>query len=208
MPVVPPTPRFKIETTETNATRFIVPSRKNWFTIFFLGFWLTGWAFGEIMVLGIMATSIFGAVAGKAPNATTGLLGVSGFLLFWLAGWTVGGGFVIYTFFWQVAGKEVIEVSASGITIANKIFSFSRPKEFDSQYVKDLRVSQPADSMWSPWGRAGQFWGRGQGIIAFDYGAKTYRFGSGLDEAEAKMILSEIAQRCPQYLPRASQPGT
>ncbi len=58
--------------------------------------------------------------------------------------------------------------------------------------------------MWSPWGHAGQFWGVGQGIITFDYGAKTFRFGSGLDEAEAKMILSEITQRYPQYLPRDS----
>lgn len=202
MPIVPPTPRFKVETLDLNITRIIIPSRKNWFTIFFLGFWLTGWAVGEIMVLRIMATSIFGAVAGKAPNASAGLLGISGFLLFWLAGWTVGGGFAIYTFLWQVAGKEVIEVNSGGITIANKIFSFSRPKEYDAQYIKDLRVSQPANSMWSPWGHAGQFWGRGQGIIAFDYGAKTNRFGSGLDEAEAKMIIAEITQRYPQYAPQ------
>ena len=47
-------------------------------------------------------------------------------------------------------------------------------------------------------------WGKGEGVIAFDYGAKTFRFGSGLDEAEAKMILIEIAQRYPHYLPRAS----
>ena len=27
------------------------------------------------------------------------------------------------------------------------------------------------------------------GNIAFDYGAKTYRFGSGIDEAEARKIV-------------------
>jgi hypothetical protein len=37
------------------------------------------------------------------------------------------------------------------------------------------------------------------GSIAFDYGARTFRFGSGVDEAEAKQILAEIQQKYPQY---------
>lgn len=203
MPVVPPLPRFSVETLETG-TCITIPSRKNWFAIAFLGFWLMGWAFGEIAVLGVVGTSIFAALSGKATEASAGFLGVSGFLLIWLAGWTVGGGFALYTFFWQVAGKEVIEVSNSAITIAQKIFSFSRPKEYESTHIQALRVSPPIQSMFSPWSNAGRFWGIGDGLIAFDYGAKTYRFGSGLDEAEAKMILSEITQRHPQYAARNS----
>ncbi len=115
MPVVPPLPRFQVESLDT-ATRITIPSRKNWFIILFLGFWLMGWAFGEIMVLGIIGTSVFAAAVGKTPDASAGFLGVSGFLLFWLAGWTVGGGYAIYLFLWQVTGKEVVDVSFSGIT--------------------------------------------------------------------------------------------
>jgi endonuclease V-like protein UPF0215 family len=38
--------------------RISIPSRKNYFAIFFLGFWLIGWVFGEIMVGGIFITGI------------------------------------------------------------------------------------------------------------------------------------------------------
>jgi hypothetical protein len=37
------------------------------------------------------------------------------------------------------------------------------------------------------------------GAVAFDYGAATFRFGAGIDEAEAKQIVAEIQQKFPQY---------
>jgi len=40
-------------------------------------------------------------------------------------------------------------------------------------------------------------WGLTGGHIAFDYGAKTYRFGAGVDEAEAKQIVKQIVDRYP-----------
>ena len=40
-----------------------------------------------------------------------------------------------------------------------------------------------------------QLWGVGGGVLAFDYGARTYRFGAGLDEAEAKQVVIAIKQR-------------
>ncbi len=39
----------------------------------------------------------------------------------------------------------------------------------------------------------------GEGLIAFDYGARTFRIGSGVDEAEAKQVILIIQQRFPQY---------
>jgi hypothetical protein len=40
------------------------------------------------------------------------------------------------------------------------------------------------------------------GLLAFDYGSKTIRFGGGIEEAESKQVLSEITTRFPQYLGR------
>jgi hypothetical protein len=40
-----------------------------------------------------------------------------------------------------------------------------------------------------------RFWGIGGGLIAFDYGAKTFRFGASLDEAEAQDIVKELNRR-------------
>ena len=36
------------------------------------------------------------------------------------------------------------------------------------------------------------------GTIAFDYGARTVRLGSGIDEAEAHMIIESLRMRFPE----------
>jgi hypothetical protein len=206
MPVAPPLPRFQVESTESGV-RITIPSQKNWLIIIFLSIWLAGWSVGGLMAIGTLVIGVVATVWGTTTGdlqPSAGLFGVSGFMLIWLAGWAIGEFMVLYTILWRTVGKEVIDVGTSEIIIANKIFSFSRPKEYSSQYIKDLRVSQPSNSMWSPWSRMNTFWGKGEGVIAFDYGAKTFRFGSGLDDAEAKMILAEIAQHYPQYLSRNS----
>ena len=37
---------------------------------------------------------------------------------------------------------------------------------------------------------------KGGGVIAFDHGARTYRFGVGFDETEAKQIVTAIKKHC------------
>jgi hypothetical protein len=39
------------------------------------------------------------------------------------------------------------------------------------------------------------WWLGGNGTVAFDYGARTYRFGRGIDEAEAKQVVAELRPR-------------
>ena len=41
-------------------------------------------------------------------------------------------------------------------------------------------------------------------LLAFDYGAQTFRFGAGVDDAEARRILEKITARFPQYRTRAA----
>ena len=56
--------------------------------------------------------------------------------------------------------------------------------------------------MWNPfdWSGGMRVWGMGGGVIAFDYGARTVRLGSSLDEAEALLIVRELkaAHRFPE----------
>jgi hypothetical protein len=40
----------------------------------------------------------------------------------------------------------------------------------------------------------------GTRTIAFDYGAKTYRFGAGVDEAEAQAIVDTLRERWPSLV--------
>jgi hypothetical protein len=39
-----------------------------------------------------------------------------------------------------------------------------------------------------------EFWALHGGIMAFDYGAKTYRFGFGVDEPEAQELMEVLAE--------------
>jgi hypothetical protein len=46
------------------------------------------------------------------------------------------------------------------------------------------------------WGSSKQPWPLPQsGLIAFDYGAKTFRFAMSVDEAEAALIISDLERR-------------
>lgn len=211
MPVVqPPKERHKIQD-NGSSLKISLPSRKNYFALFFLGFWLIGWAFGEIMVGGMLIAAIVGFLF-NSPEISQmgggGLSGVSLFMFAWLAIWTVGGGFALYTFFWQLAGKEIIEVKNDSIRIQRAIFGMGRAKEYLSTHVKDLRISPLSmDNNIFNMSRATQFWGTTGGFLAFDYGAQTFRFGSGADEAESKQILEKIVSRFPQYRVRRSETG-
>ena len=171
MPVAPPLPRFQLQIAEAS-TRIIIPNRKNWYGILIAIIWLVMFIFIEITFTKSSSINSFS----DQPAI---------FLLF--------GGIGIFFLIWQIAGKETIIITNGLITIANGILVFSYPREYEAQHVKDLRVSQSFESN-SPFPIE-------PGVIAFDYGARTYRFGRGCDEAEAKMILAEITQRYPQYLP-------
>ena len=68
-------------------------------------------------------------------------------------------------------------------------------------HISNLRVSpQPFNPF--NFSASLQFWGVGGGAIAFDYGARTYRFGGGVDEAEANQIIATIKERYKLSLPR------
>jgi hypothetical protein len=206
MPIVqPPKERHSIQD-EGTSLRVTVPSRRNYFTMFFLGFWLAGWAFGEIMVGGILIAGITKLLFNTPELDKFGVAGfpwVGLFLLVWLGGWTLGGGFALYNFLWQLAGKENIEISNDSIRIQRAIFGLGRTKEYLTNYIKNLRVSPGVmDNNMFGWPRTSSFWANSGGYLAFDYGSQTFRFGGGIDEAEARQILEKIIGRFPQFRPR------
>jgi hypothetical protein len=191
MPVAPPAPRH---TLQDLGDRLIIsiPSVKQWFLIVFLAVWFLGWAVGEGVVASfLIAGPGFG---GAAPD---------GILILWLAIWTVGGGFAIYQLAWQLTGYEIIEVARQGITVSRVVFRFHTSREYSAEYVKELRVSSSNVNLNHPalWTYYYQYpWSHHSfGSLAFDYGAKTFRFGAGVDEAEAKQIMAQIEQKFPQY---------
>jgi hypothetical protein len=163
--------------------------------IIFLPIWLCGWAFGLVTAFWSLTT---GTVERLNPNSP---FSPSLFLVVWLIGWTVGGGFALFTWLRMVFGVEILEFKNNVISIKQKILSFEQSRDYDPQHIWRLRtVAIPAASIFNNH----HYWGQNMQSLAFDYGARTIRFGSGIDEAEAAQILELIQQKFPQYRPRES----
>jgi hypothetical protein len=173
----------RITITETSqGLRIVMPGRRSWFVIGFLGFWICGWGVAEVLV----PLQVF---QGDAPPEG------ESFMLAWFVVWTLGGLLAIYAWLWQVIGKEIITVQEQTVTTRRDIGGFGFNKVYDLPQMHNLRVwsvdINPLDFSSSL-----QLWGIGGGVIAFEYGGKTYRFGAGLDEAEAKQVVTAFTQRC------------
>jgi hypothetical protein len=181
--VQPSGPRHTAEDDGTTLT-LTIPAKRNVFLIAFLGFWLCGWAFGEIAA----PIAIFTA----KKNA-----GASLFILFWLCIWTVGGFFAIYAWLSMIRGREIILISPTTLSIKRDVLGAGRTKNYDMTKVTRLRFAPPTYNPFD-FQRSIAFWGLGGGVIAFDYGYSTIRFGTGLDEAEAEHILQRVCGRFPQ----------
>jgi len=80
------------------------------------------------------------------------------------------------------------------LAIKRDLFGTGRARQYDLAHVKHLRVVTPSFNPFD-FSSALQFWGIGGGLIAFDYGAKTFRFGAGVEEAEAQGIVTRLKSR-------------
>lgn len=179
----------KIEPADTRITitdtskglHIVMPCRRSWFVIGLLGFWVCGWAVAEVMVA-------IQFLNGDAPPEG------EFFMLAWFGVWTMSGLVAIYAMLWQIIGKEMVTVHGQTFKTRRDIGGFGFEKAYDFLQMRELRVGQvefnPMEISSSL-----QLWGVGGGVIAFEYGGKTHRFGAGLDETEAKQAVTAIKQR-------------
>lgn len=172
----PSGPRHTVTET-SDGIAICIPSQRNIFLLAFLTVWLCGWIVGE----GTLLTT-----AEEDPAFTFVLLCV----------WTLGGALAMAGWLWQLNGCEVITVSPAIISIRRQVFGYGFTKHFDASAVRQMRVAPIA---YNPFDfRSGMaFWGFGRGLVAFDYGFKTFRFGGGVEEPEARLIVKTVTDRVP-----------
>ena len=103
---------------------------------------------------------------------------------------------------WMFLSTEMVRLSSRELAMGRKFLGIGRMREFDLANVKDLRMGK---GLVSGYGRGASYASFSQafGTLVFDYGYKTYRFGTGLEEAEAKYLLSEIGSRFPAIMEKA-----
>ena len=94
----------------------------------------------------------------------------------------------------NLMGREEVLVHELRRTVRREIGGIGRSPIFHLTQVRDLRAS-PATYSPTSFSSGLAFWGLTGGNVPFDYGASTHRFGSGIDEAEARQIVRTIKQR-------------
>jgi hypothetical protein len=155
--------------------RIEIPTRpKNFVGLLVVLVVLTGWLLGWA-VEGISALRELNSLPRPEPQV----------LLF---GWLVVCGvftFVGYLWLWllqRLVGREVITVSPVSLDIVTH--PIGRLRRYRLTEISDLRVLEE---------------GR-EGVITFDYGASTVRFGLTIDPAEARQIVALLKERFGQYM--------
>lgn len=122
--------------------------------------------------------------------------------LLFMLGWTVV--WAISTLFlggwcWQtLVGREEVEVTSQELTVWLR--PFGRKLRYRLSDVKNLRVLEDVFASFGEQTRWWMWWFPSQGVLAFDYGASTVRFGTNLDPAEARQIVALIKERFGQYM--------
>jgi hypothetical protein len=117
----------------------------------------------------------------------------SAFMLVWITMWTIGGGVALWTWLWFTTGRERIRLRPDALVVRREVLGLGRAREFEITRVRHLRVVPLTPDPWNAAMR--NRWGVGGGPIAFDYGAKTYAFGSGVDDAEARDLVARLMAR-------------
>jgi hypothetical protein len=85
---------------------------------------------------------------------------------------------------------EIIKFYKDKVFVETRVLFFATKRQYDRLHVLRLRILQVAESSGSIFIAPS---------LAFDYGARTVRFGRGMDEAEAIQILERVGAKFPQY---------
>lgn len=82
----------------------------------------------------------------------------------------------------MLAGKDTVSIQPPTLGLKRTILGIGWWREYDLNQVRNLRV----------WASNRRRAGIEVGRIAFDYGFKTFRFGDGVESAEAEEIVREL----------------
>ena len=187
MPIKPTQPRYKVQQLN-DGIQIVLPSKKNFFRIIWFVLGLAMWLYMTGSVVYITSLLIIGL------GSNNGMWIFIGFLAFILLFLVSLGAYVIYSLLWQFTGKEIIIVKNDVLRISRQVFNWNKFLEYSIRSVSDLRASTPQQSVLFTSIKIFKNISGQNGMIAFDYGAKTIRFGFEIDEAEAKQIVSVLQE--------------
>lgn len=173
--------------------RITIPARTYFFTttisVLFVPFW------------------IFGVLAATYKIVSEPLSFGTAYMAFWLTGWTLGGLWILNVLLWNLAGKEIIELSPTILKRHKQIPFFGRSREYAVASITDLRLSAPRLYQYYYQQDMSFLIFNDAGAISFDYGRETHRLGSSLDQADADHVVREMCKHVPSLSSEKSKWG-
>ena len=122
---------------------------------------------------------------------------VQPFIVVWLLGWGGLGGFMLYALAWALFGKEVLELRGGVLSIRREVLGRGRARRYRGADVRDLRAAPPREPFPFTERDNMDYWGFGEGVMAFEYRGETVRFGTRLGLAEAREFVGRIGGYFP-----------
>ena len=147
----------------------------------------------------LISAGFYGNVSSVDFGRATYTTGAIGVLLILVVILSLTEILAIYCLVWRLIGQEIVSVNKDLFVVTRKIWGWASYKAYKTDDISVLRISHPADRRINTLSRFRRLLGL-SGTIAFDYGAKTFRFGSGLDEAEGRQIIKKIQAHLPGFL--------
>ena len=168
-----------------------IPTLKIKALLIFLPVWWTGWTAGGIF-------AIVALLLGDPPGGALIVV----WLIFWFGFWV----FTAYAWLWDAFGNEVITFDHASLRIKRDLFGRGPSSTFVVLEISRLRAAglfggaHTFERSLSPWGLTG-------GMIAFEVGGKTRRFGLQLQEEEAHALVDTMRSQLPDSVFEAAPGG-
>lgn len=158
------------------ASFVILPSDANW-KVWLLFAWLFLWTVSGVIV----AANYF-----TLSNANMKLV-----LIMWLGFWAYFEFKIGRAFLFRRFGKEKVWIRGGKLFYWRDIAGRGKKLEFDKELIKDLEVIEKnRKDFFASMNES--FWVIGGESIVFNYGAKVYRFGIQLPDAEARELVRQV----------------
>jgi hypothetical protein len=179
-----PNNRAIIEET-LDALTIRIPAQKQWLVIGLIGLWF-------VMSINAMRMILPNHVGMDIKS----FIFEDWFMLLWIAGMVFALVNVFVYLGWFFAGQEIITVTNDGqLTIDKKPNPFIRKKVYDLRQAEFIRIRPQDLSDKKQNVKLFTAFYSNIGIIHFDYGLKTIRFGAEIDEAEARQLLETLVRK-------------
>ncbi len=188
--VMPVPPRHSVEQLE-DGVRILLPSQKSIWKLLWSGFmslYTLAFMLLVLIFVGLVITILF-----EGGFDILSILIFGGFLLFSLAFTEFITLLAIYSFLWQLGGREVFEIKSESLFVTKQVYRWGWTKEYSHEAISDIGISKVPPAFFNSFNELLQK----HGVIGIDYGARTYRFGLDIHEAEAKMIIAALKPYIP-----------